>query len=78
MSHGSNENPSIDAMLERIPGDRAFRAAEQAQLLHEAVRSRAGLHPNWNGIGQNLRDFYLRLALDTDARRVAFFGGSPD
>lgn len=73
MSIGSNENASAMAILAGMPADRAERAAEQAMRLHAAVRSHAGLDPGWEEISQGLRDFYVRLATSTDARRAEFF-----
>lgn len=47
---------------------------ELAQKLHASVRATAGLRPDWQGIGDNLRAFYMRMAASLSARQREFFG----
>lgn len=45
-----------------------------AQQLHASVRATAGLLPNWTGVSESLRAYYLRMAANLSARQREFFG----
>jgi hypothetical protein len=63
---GSNEHETdvLDATTSQI---------DLARALHTSVRESAGLDDAWPDISQNLREFYVRMAIHTDAKRAEFF-----
>ena len=74
MIPGSNEHKDVNIVIASMPTRKKDSVVKLAIDMHEAVRHRAGLEPRWSEMSQSLRDHYLRMAVEFDGRRGAFFG----